>query len=116
MDKLLKTSRIETSHIRKCPEWLGGLLSMSPKSRRRNSDDAGPFTRVVADALTIKVREGSRVANTMVMTVTRLVDHSRELPNTGGVQAGTSETATVWDRFFAFKVLSQHCRQTFDRG
>lgn len=89
---------------------------MSPKSRRRNSDDAGPFTRVVADALTIKVREGSRVANTMVMTVTRLVDHSRELPNTGGVQAGTSETATVWDRFFAFKVLSQHCRQTFDRG
>jgi transposase-like protein len=60
---------------------------------------AGPFTFVAADALTMKVREGGRVVNTVVMVATGVnADGRREVL---GVQTATSETGPAWNTFFA---------------
>ena len=67
--------------------------------RNRPLDEAGPFTFVAADALTIKVREGGRVINAVVMVATGVnADGHREVL---GCQVATSETRTAWNLFFA---------------
>jgi putative transposase len=60
--------------------------------------DAGPYTFVAADALTMKVREGGRVRNVAVMVATAVnADGHREVL---GVQVATGETGAGWLGFF----------------
>lgn len=60
--------------------------------------DAGPYTFVAADALTMKVREGGRVLNVAVLVATGVnADGHREIL---GVQVATSESAASWLGFF----------------
>ncbi|UER55326.1 IS256 family transposase [Kineosporiaceae bacterium SCSIO 59966] len=56
--------------------------------------DAGPYTFVAADALTMKVREGGRVRNVAVLVATGVnADGHREVL---GVQVATGETHAGW--------------------
>ena len=67
--------------------------------RHRPLGDAGPFTFVAADALTMKVREGGRVINAVVMLATGVNgDGHREVL---GLRVATSETGAAWNTFFA---------------
>jgi putative transposase len=67
--------------------------------RHRSLTEAGPFTFVAADALTMKVREGGRVINTVVLVATGVnADGRREVL---GLQVATSETGPAWNAFFA---------------
>ncbi len=60
--------------------------------------DAGPYTFVAADALTMKVREGGRVRNVAVLVATGVnADGHREIL---GVQVATGETHAGWLGFF----------------
>jgi transposase-like protein len=60
--------------------------------------DAGPYTFVAADALTMKVREGGRVRNVAVMVATGVnADGHREVL---GVQVTTAESGAGWLAFF----------------
>ena len=67
--------------------------------RHRGLSEAGPFTFVAADALTIKVREGGRVINAVVLLATGVNgDGHREVL---GMRVATSETGPAWNEFFA---------------
>jgi transposase-like protein len=67
--------------------------------RHRPLGDAGPFTFVAADALTMKVREGGRVINAVVLLATGVnADGHREVL---GMRVATSETGPAWNEFFA---------------
>ena len=67
--------------------------------RHRPLGDAGPFTFVTADALTMKVREGGRVVNAVVLLATGVNgDGHREVL---GMRVATSETGAAWNEFFA---------------
>jgi putative transposase len=67
--------------------------------RTRRLDDAGPFTFVAADALTMKVREAGRVINAVVLVATGVnADGHREVL---GVKVATAETGPAWNTFFA---------------
>ena len=60
---------------------------------------AGPFTFVAADALSMKVREGGRVVNAVVLLATGVNgDGHREVL---GLRVATSETGSAWNEFFA---------------
>ena len=60
--------------------------------------DAGPYTFLAADALTMKVREGGRVINVAVMVATGVNNEGyREVL---GVQVATGETGAGWLAFF----------------
>ena len=59
--------------------------------------DAGPYTFLAADALTMKVREGGRVVNLAVMVATAVnADGYREVL---GVQVASSESGAGWLTF-----------------
>ena len=61
--------------------------------------DAGPYTFVAADALTMKVREGGRVIKVAVMVATGVnADGFREIL---GVATSTAESGAGWRSFFA---------------
>src|SRR5690606_4622251 len=67
--------------------------------RHRPLDAAGPFTFVAADALTMKVREGGRVINAVVLIATGVNgDGHREVL---GLRVATAETGSAWNEFFA---------------
>ena len=67
--------------------------------RTRPLGEAGPFTFVAADALTMKVREAGRVVNAVVLVATGVNgDGHREVL---GVKLATSETKEAWNVFFA---------------
>ena len=67
--------------------------------RTRPLAEAGPFTFVAADALTMKVRENGRVVNAVVLVATGVnADGHREVL---GVKVATSETRQAWNAFFA---------------
>ena len=67
--------------------------------RTRPLGEAGPFTFVAADALTMKVRENGRVVNAVVLVATGVNgDGHREVL---GVKVATSETKEAWNVFFA---------------
>lgn len=67
--------------------------------RHRPLDEAGPFTFVTADALTMKVREGGRVINAVVLLATGVNnDGHREVL---GMRVATAETGAAWNEFFA---------------
>lgn len=83
MDKLVKTPGIYSLSKSQVPEWLKSSLRMSPKFRHRGRDDAGRFTLVAADAWAIKVREGGRVVNTVVMIAPEVSADCQAGPTTG---------------------------------
>lgn len=67
--------------------------------RHRPLADAGPFTFVSADALTMKVREGGRVINAVALVAVGVnADGHREVL---GLRVATSETGPAWNEFFA---------------
>ena len=99
MDKLVKTlgiTGLSKSRVSRIAAYLDEHVY---EFRHRPLDDAGPFTFVAADALTMKVREGGRVVSCAVLVATGVNnDGHREVL---GVRVSTSETGPAWKEFFA---------------
>ncbi|WP_394289275.1 IS256 family transposase [Microbacterium sp.] len=99
MDKLVKTLGIHSLSKSQVSRMAVELDEHVEQFRHRPLDEAGPFTFVAADALTMKVREGGRVINSVVMVATGVNgDGRREVL---GMQVATSETGPAWNTFFA---------------
>src|ERR671938_1847412 len=90
MEKLVETLGIPTlskSQVSRTAADLDGQV----EAFRTRPLDAGPYTFVAADALTMKVREGGRVVNAVVLVATGVNgDGHREVL---GCHVATSETA-----------------------
>jgi putative transposase len=78
---------------------MAALDSIVDDFRHRPLDAARPFTFVSADALTMKVREGGRVINAVVLPATGVNGdgHGEVL----GLRVATAETGSAWNEFFA---------------
>lgn len=99
MDKLVKTLGINSLSKSQVSRMAADLDEHVKQFRHRPLDDAGPFTFVSADALTMKVREGGRVINAVVLLATGVnADGHREVL---GMRVATSETGAAWNSFFA---------------
>ncbi|WP_409046910.1 IS256 family transposase [Microbacterium sp. HA-8] len=99
MDKLVKTLGIHSLSKSQVSRMAADLDEHVDQFRHRPLDDAGPFTFVAADALTMKVREGGRVINAVVLVATGVNgDGHREVL---GLRVATSETGAAWNSFFA---------------
>jgi transposase-like protein len=99
MDKLVKTLGIDSLSKSQVSRMAGELDEHVEQFRHRPLDAAGPFTFVAADALTMKVREGGRVVNAVVLLATGVNgDGHREVL---GMRVATSETGPAWNEFFA---------------
>ncbi|MBO1737227.1 IS256 family transposase [Leifsonia sp. TF02-11] len=98
MDDLVKTLGITGLSKSQVSEMARDLDEHVDQFRHRPLD-AGPFTFVAADALTMKVREGGRVINAVVLVATGVnADGRREVL---GLRVATSETGAAWSSFFA---------------
>lgn len=99
MDKLVKTLGIDSLSKSQVSRMSSELDAIVEDFRHRPLGDAGPFTFVTADALTMKVREGGRVVNAVVLLATGVNgDGHREVL---GMRVATSETGPAWNEFFA---------------
>ena len=99
MDKLVKTLGIDSLSKSQVSRMSSELDTIVEDFRHRPLGDAGPFTFVTADALTMKVREGGRVVNAVVLLATGVNgDGHREVL---GMRVATSETGSAWNEFFA---------------
>jgi len=99
MDKLVKTLGIHSLSKSQVSRMASELDEHVAQFRHRSLAEAGPFTFVAADALTMKVREGGRVVNTVVLVATGVNgDGRREVL---GLNVATSETGPAWNTFFA---------------
>ncbi|MBC7594631.1 MAG: IS256 family transposase [Kineosporiaceae bacterium] len=99
MDKLVKTLGITGLSKSQVSRMATDLDQMVDEFRHRPLDQSGPFTFVAADALTMKVREGGRVINSVVLVATGVnADGRREVL---GIRVATSETGPAWNTFFA---------------
>lgn len=99
MDKLVKTLGIDRLSKSQVSRMAADLDEHVAEFRHRPLTDAGPFTFVTADALTMKVREGGRVINAVVMLATGVNnDGHREVL---GMRVATAETGAAWNEFFA---------------
>ena len=99
MDKLVKTLGITGLSKSQVSRMATDLDEHVDQFRNRPLHDAGSFTFVAADALTMKVREGGRVVSCAVLVATGVNnDGHREVL---GVRVSTSETAPAWKEFFA---------------
>ena len=99
MDKLVKTLGINSMSKSQVSRMAADLDEHVEQFRHRPLDAAGPFTFVAADALTMKVREGGRVINAVVLVATGVNgDGHREVL---GMRVATSETGAAWSSFFA---------------
>ncbi len=99
MDKLVKTLGINSLSKSQVSRMAADLDQMVDEFRHRPLDEAGPFTFLAADALTMKVREGGRVVNSVVLVATGVnADGRREVL---GIRVATSETGPAWNTFFA---------------
>lgn len=99
MDKLVKTLGIDGLSKSQVSRMATDLDSIVEDFRHRPLGDAGPFTFVTADALTMKVREGGRVINAVVLLATGVNnDGHREVL---GIRVATAETGAAWNEFFA---------------
>lgn len=99
MDKLVKTLGIDSLSKSQVSRMAAELDATVEDFRHRPLDAAGPFTFVAADALTMKVREGGRVINAVVLVATGVNgDGHREVL---GMRVATSETGPAWNEFFA---------------
>jgi putative transposase len=99
MDKLVQTLGITSLSKSQVSRMAADLDEQVTAFRTRPLTDAGPFTFVAADALTMKVRENGRVVNAVVLVATGVnADGHREIL---GIKVATSETAAAWNAFFA---------------
>jgi putative transposase len=99
MDKLVQTLGITSLSRSQVSRMAQDLDEQVRAFRTRPLGDAGPFTFVAADALTMKVREQGRVVNAVVLVATGVNgDGHREVL---GVKVATSETKEAWNVFFA---------------
>jgi putative transposase len=99
MDKLVKTLGIDSLSRSQVSRMAAELDEHVEQFRHRPLDTAGPFTFLAADALTMKVREGGRVINAVVLVATGVNgDGHREVL---GMRVATSETGAAWNEFFA---------------
>jgi transposase-like protein len=99
MDKLVQTLGITSLSKSQVSRMAADLDEQVTAFRTRPLGDAGPFTFVAADALTMKVRENGRVVNAVVLVATGVNnDGHREVL---GVKVATSETGAAWNAFFA---------------
>jgi transposase-like protein len=99
MDKLVKQLGINSLSKSQVSRMATDLDEQVDAFRHRPLGDAGPFTFVTADALTMKVREGGRVINAVVLLATGVNgDGHREVL---GMRVATSETGAAWNEFFA---------------
>ena len=99
MDKLVKTLGINSLSKSQVSRMAESLDEHVEQFRHRPLDAAGPFTFVSADALTMKVREGGRVINAVVLLAIGVNgDGHREVL---GMRVATSETGAAWSSFFA---------------
>ena len=99
MDKLVKALGIDSLSKSQVSRMAADLDQLVEEFRHRPLDQAGPFTFVAADALTMKVREGGRVINAVVLLATGVNgDGHREVL---GMRVATSETGAAWNEFFA---------------
>ena len=99
MDKLVQTLGITSLSKSQVSRMATDLDEQVAAFRTRPLSDAGPFTFVAADALTMKVRENGRVVNAVVLVATGVnADGHREVL---GVKVATSETKEAWNVFFA---------------
>lgn len=97
--KLVKTLGIDSLSKSQVSRMATGLDQLVEECRHRPLDQAGPFTFVAADALTMKVREGGHVINAVVLLATGVNgDGRREVL---GMRVATSETGAAWNEFFA---------------
>ena len=98
-DKLVKTLGIHALSKSQVSRMAADLDEHVDQFRNRRLGDAGPFTFVAADALTMKVREGGRVVNTVVLVATGVnADGRRDVL---GLRVATRETGPAWNQFFA---------------
>jgi putative transposase len=99
MDKLVQSLGITSLSNSQVSRMAADLDAQVTAFRTRPLGDAGPFTFVAADALTMKVREQGRVINAVVLVATGVnADGHREVL---GVKVATSETKQAWNVFFA---------------
>ncbi|MCK0439058.1 IS256 family transposase [Gordonia alkaliphila] len=99
MDKLVKTLGINSLSKPQVSRMAADLDEHVEQFRHRPLSEAGPFTFVAADALTMKVREGGRVVNAVVLVATGVnADGRREVL---GLQVATAEITVAWNSFFA---------------
>lgn len=99
MDKLAASLGIARLSKSQVSRMAADLDEQVAAFRTRSLADAGPFTFVAADALTMKVREGGRVVNAVVLVATGVNgDGHREVL---GVKVTTAETKEAWNVFFA---------------
>ena len=99
MDKLVKTLGINALSKSQVSRMAADLDEQVEAFRHRPLGEAGPFTFVAADALSMKVREGGRVVNAVVLLATGVnADGHREVL---GLRVATSETGAAWNEFFA---------------
>jgi putative transposase len=99
MDKLVKQLGIDSLSKSQVSRMAADLDEHVEQFRHRPLGEAGPFTFVAADALTMKVREGGRVINAVVLLATGVNgDGHREVL---GMRVATSETGAAWNEFFA---------------
>lgn len=99
MDKLVKTLGIDSLSKSQVSRMATDLDQIVEDFRHRPLAEAGPFTFVSADALTMKVREGGRVINAVALIAVGVNgDGHREVL---GLRVATSETGPAWNEFFA---------------
>ncbi len=99
MDKLATSLGITSLSKSQVSRMAADLDEQVAAFRTRSLVDAGPFTFVAADALTMKVREAGRVINAVVLVATGVNgDGHREVL---GCTVTTSETREAWNVFFA---------------
>ena len=99
MDKLVKTLGVNALSKSQVSRMATELDEQVESFRHRPLGVAGPFTFVAADALSMKVREGGRVVNAVVLLATGVnADGHREVL---GLRVATSETGAAWNEFFA---------------
>ncbi|GAA3587982.1 MULTISPECIES: IS256 family transposase [Pseudonocardiaceae] len=99
MDKLVKQLGIDSLSKSQVSRMATDLDQIVEEFRHRPLGEAGPFTFLAADALTMKVREGGRVINAAVLLATGVNgDGHREVL---GMRVATAETGTAWNEFFA---------------
>ena len=109
MDKLVQTLGITSLSKSQVSRMAADLDAQVTAFRTRPLGEAGPFTFVAADALTMKVREDGRVVNAVVLVATGVnADGHREVL---GVQGRHRETRTGVEH-----VLRRPGRPRPDRG
>ena len=112
MDKLVKTLGIHSLSKSQVSRMAADMDEHVREFRTRPLGDSGPFTFVACDALTMKVREGGRVINTVLLVATGVnADGYREVL---GMQVATAETTMAWNSSWINQVERHFAEVTRD--